>query len=270
MPRLSQRHIFLLSELFPVERFWNSAFGLAHTLLGYHQAKMEAVDPQKLSEIVRESQTATAQILQGYLQINANLSIPFTRLAGDRLISTLQDENCTMTLRETLDAADEVFNRLWDELEQGGHFFYIPIDRAESYDLKEPFGAKVSSKFPKLTEDIEEAHKCYACGRYTACVFHLMRIMEHGVQRLGRKLNISNAQNLVWQVILDQVNKAISQMPSTNRKKKKYAEIASHLYNVKLAWRNEVMHPKATYTEDEAKGLLSQICRFMQTLAEVV
>ena len=33
---------------------------------------------------------------------------------------------------------------------------------------------------------------------------------------------------------------------------KKYAAISSNLYHVKLAWRNEVMHPKQTYTEEEA------------------
>jgi hypothetical protein len=39
---------------------------------------------------------------------------------------------------------------------------------------------------------------------------------------------------------------------------KAYAEAASHLYNVKVAWRNEVMHPKQTYTFEEAEDDLRQ------------
>jgi hypothetical protein len=97
-----------------------------------------------------------------------------------------------------------------------------------------------------------------------------MRVMEHGVQRLGGKLGIAGVEKLVWQVILDQVNKAISQLPQKESKTQHLAEIASHLYNEKIAWRNEVMHPKSTYTEEEAEILLAQVATFMQTLAKVV
>jgi HEPN domain-containing protein len=175
-----------------------------------------------------------------------------------------------MTVKQTLDAADEVFARLWDELEEGGHFFYIPIKRAKAFEVKEPFGPRVSAKFPKLGEDIEDAHKCYACGRYTACVFHLMRVVEVAVQRLGKKLGVKNAKNLVWQVILDQVNLAIKSLPAKSPKTKKFAAVTGHLYNVKVAWRNEVMHPKETYTEEEAETLLSLVKVFMVEVASVI
>jgi hypothetical protein len=39
-------------------------------------------------------------------------------------------------------------------------------------------------------EDADEAGKCFAVGRYTACVFHLMRIMERCVQKMGRDLGV--------------------------------------------------------------------------------
>lgn len=267
---LSQSRLCSVREIFPVERFWNSAFGLAHTMLGYQSAKMEAVDPERLSQVSRDFHRGMAKTLEGYFKVNAALSIPFTKLAGERLVSMLQDEECKLTMRETVAALDEIFVRLWDELERGGHFFYIPIKRAESFDAKEPFGRIVSAKFPKLTEDIEEAHKCYACGRYTACVFHLMRIMEAAVQRFGKKLGVANVQNLVWQNILDRVNAAIKALPPKSSRTKKFAAVASHLYNVKLAWRNEVMHPKATYTEAEAENLLAQVKVFMNELAQSV
>jgi hypothetical protein len=250
-----------------MERFHNAAFALLHTMLGYQQAKNEAIDSQKLTQVIREVHLAMAKILEGYFLVNHALAIPFTRVAGERAIASLKDENCALTVQQTLNTVDEVFNRLWDEIEEGGHFFYIPIKRANAFDTKEPFGPEVSAKFPKLGEDIEEAHKCYACGRNTACVFHLMRVMEVAVQRLGQKLKIKNVKNLVWQVILDQINGAIKALPPKSAKTKKLAAVAGHLYNVKLAWRNEVMHPKATYTQDEAETLLALVKIFMAEAA---
>jgi len=94
--------------------------------------------------------------------------------------------------------------------------------------------------------------------------------MEHGLQKFGKKLGIQNVEQIVWQNILDQVGAAIKAMPIRSPKTRKYAEIAGHLYHVKLAWRNEVMHPKVTYTEEEAENLLGQVALFMQSLAAIV
>lgn len=51
---------------------------------------------------------------------------------------------------------------------------------------------------------------------------------------------------------------------------KVYAAAAGHLYNVKIAWRNEVMHPKKTYTAEEAKKLLNAVDTFIRDLAGFV
>jgi hypothetical protein len=59
-------------------------------------------------------------------------------------------------------------------------------------------------------------------------------------------------------------------MDHKKAKTKKLAEIASHLYNVKVAWRNEVMHPKQTYTEEEAEMLLKQVAAFLQGLGNIL
>ena len=95
--------------------------------------------------------------------------------------------------------------------------------------------------------------------------------MEHAVQRLGTKLHVTiDVEKETWQTILNHVNGAIKPMDHKKEKTKKLAEIASHLYNVKIAWRNEVMHPKETYTEEEAEILMAQVSVFIQGLARVV
>jgi kynurenine formamidase len=55
----------------------------------------------------------------------------------------------------------------------------------------------------KAITDIQEASKSFAVGRFTACVFHLMRVMELGVQALGKKPGVSNAHEIEWQKILN-------------------------------------------------------------------
>lgn len=148
-------------------------------------------------------------------------------------------------------------------------FMYIPPDRAEFYDSKEMFGADVNTKFPTIQFDLVEAGNCYASGRGTAVVFHLMRIMEVGVQEFGTKLGVTLVNEKNWQNILDEINKAIKALPK-NSTAVEMSQASANLYAVKLAWRNEVMHPKDTYTLEEADNLIRQVRLFMQQLAKII
>jgi hypothetical protein len=71
----------------------------------------------------------------------------------------------------------------------------------------------------------------------------------------------------IWQNILDEINKAIRAMDQKIAQTKAYAGIASHLYNVKIAWRNQVMHPKQTYTIEEARAIFTSAETFVRDLA---
>jgi len=52
------------------------------------------------------------------------------------------------------------------------------------------FGKEIATKFPDLLEDISESGNCYALDRYTACIFHLMRVVEKSVQQFGIKMGL--------------------------------------------------------------------------------
>ena len=106
-------------------------------------------------------------------------------------------------------------------------------------------------------------------GRGTACVFHLMRIMEVGVQELGKNLGVSLVDEKNWQNILDEVDKAIRALPKDARRVT-MSQASANLYAVKLAWRNEVMHPNDKYTLEEAKTLILLAKSFMGQLATIV
>jgi HEPN domain-containing protein len=125
---------------------------------------------------------------------------------------------------------------------------------------------------PRLTEDISEAATCIGSGRYTAAVFHLMRVMEFGVAKLAKALNATIDTDQAWGAIHVQMHAHIKSLPSKNARQKarkaELAEIAGYLDHVRIAWRNQTMHPKRTYTEEEAEHLFSNVKTFMQAIAK--
>ena len=149
-------------------------------------------------------------------------------------------------------------------------FMFISPDRAAFYAKPQLFGEAVNNKFSGCQYDIEESGNCYAAGRGTACAFHLMRVMEVVLQEFGRGLGIVLANEKNWQNILDEVNKAIKALSGKDARTIALSQAAAHLYNVKVAWRNPTMHPKITYTLEEAADLLSAVKAFLNELVHVI
>ena len=132
-----------------------------------------------------------------------------------------------------------------------------------------PFGQSVDDAFPKASEEISEAAKCLALKRNTAAVFHLMRAMELAVQRLAEALGKSNPSEKVWGFILADIHTAIEAMPK-GPERDAWSASHAHLYHVKQAWRNDTMHPKTTYTEQQAQDVFDAVKSFMCHLAPLV
>ncbi len=164
----------------------------------------------------------------------------------------------------------EVNMRVWDEL-RTRFFLMIPPENITYYRQTEPlFDTEVEAEFPMMSEDISEAGKCLALNRPTATVFHLMRVMEIAVQRFGDRLGVALPTEKNWQNILDEINKAIKALDHRSSQTRAYAGASSHLYNVKIRWRNEVMHPKQTYTQVEAKDIFDAVRTFIRDLAGIL
>lgn len=148
----------------------------------------------------------------------------------------------------------------------------LPSAREKFYDLENPIcGKEVQDKFPDMIEDIVEANNCYALDRNTACIFHLMRVMEKAVQKLAMKLGVTLTDKDVWQSVINAIRGQLNvSYPSHSHPERiKYESILGHLETVKIAWRNPTMHPKATYGEKEAKAILSAVEIFMEDLAKI-
>lgn len=233
-----------------LDNLWKFAYQRAPT-------GQDAMDKEFESSLSMELSAVSAKCREMGLYIS--------QLGVDRLI-----ESPPTTYTELTSALPELQRRIEDEL-MSVYFLHIPPTKITYYQDQSQFGKKVLDKFPKLCEDISEAGKCFATGHYTASVFHLMRTMEQATQYLGKRLGINLLNHKNWNNILDEVDKAIKGLPIKNSRQKvirnRYAEASIYLRMVKDAWRNEVMHPKETYNEEEAERVFRNVRDFMVHLA---
>lgn len=167
---------------------------------------------------------------------------------------------------------EELYNRLRDDL--GCRVFVaVPIEFIEYYKQeKAPFGSLVDDAFPHSVEDIAEAAKCLSLGRSTAVIFHLMRAMEQAVAVLSKALGVDllkkGGQEKTWGALLNEFQAKIDSLPPSDRPK--WRESYALLHSVKSAWRNDTMHPKQTYTIEEAHTIYNAVKAFMNDLAPLV
>lgn len=268
MPRISQG--LLVGLLVVLHRYARVFYQIGEILFG-----LAAIGAAGGSQNLERSQHQ--YVLDNFRKIT-NLCGPVgLSLSVKHAERVLSNHQTAITHAELKDAVFQLQDRIRDELDSV-YFLHVPFEKARIYYNAHPFGEAVSNKFPRAITDMQEASKCLALARYTACVFHLMRVMEIGVQYLGKKLKLPNTHDKEWQTILNGVNGALRRMsspptPLTARKKAtrdKYAKAAAHLENVKNAWRNNVMHPKASYTPEESEEVFRAVSTYMQHLATIL
>jgi HEPN domain-containing protein len=141
------------------------------------------------------------------------------------------------------------------------------------FEPKEPlFGEKVDRKFSAARFDIEEAGKCRALGRHTACVYHVMRAAEAAVLRLAKKLRATVAnkygQTLPWGVLTSNIKTEIDALP-TGKKKDDWLKIHMFLHACNRAFRTKTAHPGAKYSPDEAREAYEAARTFMRAMADL-
>lgn len=163
--------------------------------------------------------------------------------------------------------------RIQEDL-QGEFFLHVPAASVRYYESSEPlFGLEVAHTFPSTAYDISEAGKCHALHRSTACIFHLMRVLEIGLTVFADRFGVP-AAHTNWQNIIEGIEKAVRNMandqprPSDWKEQQEfYSQAASHFMTFKDAWRNYAMHKRGKFTEDEVETILPNVRGFMQKLA---
>lgn len=161
-------------------------------------------------------------------------------------------------------------------------FAYVPTCKAEILDRMAHDWEMIWAQFPLTKTDSQEAVYCYALGRNTACVFHLMRVAEIGLRALAREMRIVLPKKKLlewaqWQDIIKEMNKAVDDMflnqragPKKDAAVEFYRGAIGEFSGFKDAYRNNVMHSRASYDESQAKRVLLQVSDFMNRLSSKI
>ena len=131
------------------------------------------------------------------------------------------------------------------------------------------FGGEVFQAFPSANEDISEAGTCLALDRGTACVMHLMRVIEVGLAALAKELGVKKQND--WGYYLREIDGELTKRTKASGARSAdeqfYAEAATGIDSMRRAWRNPTMHPEKTYTPERAEEIIDSVRIFLRHLA---
>lgn len=165
--------------------------------------------------------------------------------------------------------------RMYDELDSIT-VLWVSQREAGFFEKTELFGALFKKQFPAANGEVIEAGNCFALGRYTACVFHLMRATEKGVLALFSALQLPPLSQPTWSwgSVLRQIdeeikrrNKTMASDPTWIADKEFFEQAYAFLHSVKNPIRNSTMHVASTYDEAGAENVFNAIKSFLSHLA---
>jgi hypothetical protein len=133
--------------------------------------------------------------------------------------------------------------------------------------------ADILAKYPSAQFDLLEAGNCMCYERFTAAVYHLMRVAEYGLMSVATSLG-EVPKNPSWDGIIGSVNSATNRISSAQQKpsnwkseERFYTETVAWFKDIKNGWRNPVSHMPRIYTEGQAEGIFTAVKNVMGHLA---
>jgi hypothetical protein len=203
----------------------------------------------------------------GFVGVSASLK---------RLFEVMRRE--TSTLGEMKDICRELRGRLIDEVE-ARCVFILSARESEFYESPRK-GWEISiERFPTISDDVEEAFKCFALSRYSAAVFHSTHLVETGLLELGKFLKVNDPHS-GWTAVSRALKKVIDKdhKNRTRFEKKHFAfleQVQGTVEGLKNAWRNKIGHAQVRlvlmttdFSPEVAEEILFATRAFMRRLAE--
>lgn len=263
-----QENPYRLVSLLDMLRFHAEKFCRCSSLLGQIFVEIRAG--------VQPAGTSWSLIGSGLRELRTHceeMGLLVTLAQIDRVNHMVQSDTGLDNLFQFGQELIQVQTRLNDEL-QSRLFLAISPEKVRFYsDDAEPFGHAVAVAFPSTSGDAREANKSLAVGRSTACVFHLMRVLELGLTAFANRFNVSSSHTN-WHNVIEGIEKAVRNIatdparpPDWRDQQEFFSQAASHFMVIKDAWRNYTAHARGNYTDEEAASLLGNVSAFMQKLA---
>jgi hypothetical protein len=229
----------------------------------------ESIADKPMGEPMR---LATLEIVVKVRDSCESLGLRASMATVERICGALCDDAVAFgTIRSLM---EELQGRLFDELKLT-MILALTTTEAEGYSKPRKGWDEILKKFPGTVDEIEEAGKCLALNRNTACVFHLMRLMECGLRALGKSLDnpaLDPKRNPSWDAILkkcdDEIGKpAKSRCLEWQTDDQFFSTATANLRAVKESWRNPTMHVERNYDGEQAREIYLSVRTFMRHLA---
>ncbi|MEX2304203.1 MAG: hypothetical protein WD733_24885 [Bryobacterales bacterium] len=185
-----------------------------------------------------------------------------------RVRRAITDQNSQFSIERLGRDLIEVHTRFVDELH--ARLIYILDAPHAAYFTDSQFSPVAKACFPEANHDMEEAGKCLAFERPTACAFHLMRVTEYALHEMAKVVGIQQDRPN-WEPIIRKIDMELKSKYEDRIFKGSadlLANMSSHLQAVKVAWRNRVMHVEKKHTMEEAREIYDATRGLMRYLAE--
>jgi hypothetical protein len=214
----------------------------------------------------------TSAKLKKMIETCRKIGLRVTAGHAEQVVRNLETEDARFSGAQVSQMLTSLGMNLTSEM-QTHMFMRIFPERSDCYEHSELFGASVGANFASATRDIKDAGTCYAVDRNTACVMHLMRVLEVGLNTLATELHVAfDRRN--WENVINDIDAEIKKIngPSWGADWKEklqfYSGAAKDFRYFKDAWRNHAMHHREHYDASEAKSIFEHVKAFTAHLAE--
>lgn len=201
--------------------------------------------------------------------LGLNLSANQAMTVMDRVLET-------GNANEIKPLVEELLRRITEELDQH-KFGYIPADRQQYVDPKWLWDTEIEcvDSTGEVLEEFHAAGRCYAFDENTACVFHLMRVVDWCLRRVAESLGITyDASNWhgIGKKISDNMEKKYQDKSDEWKKKEPfYAEILTDIQAIGRGHRNPALHNiEKKYDPSQARYMLTVVEEFANHVAHNV
>jgi hypothetical protein len=157
----------------------------------------------------------------------------------DRVLKEDQKAEWRILVREYLKRVEE---DLSDQIA------YVVEARDVDYVIENQFSIESQTAFLKCNFDMVEAGRCLALERFPASVFHLMRIYDAAVKRIGAHYGLVSAPNVG--VLLENLKTKFKSVKQDDNQRREVASLIESLDGVRNGTRNPASHSDDNLPQD--------------------
>jgi hypothetical protein len=257
MKTLLQMHINLISLKDVQIYFAKRLINVTASITSCHMIAMGRDNEKFTSKDLDDLKSCLSKIADE----SDSLSLPCTAIFAKRLIDEVNDLEANKG--KIFPRIGELSERFEDET-NGIKFFYVAPERLGWFESTQTAGEQFKANFPRANSELIEAGNCFALDRYTACVFHLTRVLEIVLSALHHALGIAepaDEHDKTWGRTLGRIQDKIKENDKSNPagwsdSMEFYKKCHALLAAMKTPFRDSTVHVVSTYDESGASALL--------------